>query len=74
MGFVFNPIVSATVPYSALGAGFVFHADDGPMAARKADESPPVPLGIRNRRHEAQASSMSVASSSPAAIASVSRL
>ena len=31
MGFVFNPIVGATVPYSALGAGFVFHPDDGPM-------------------------------------------
>jgi len=32
MGFVFNPIVGATVPYSTLGAGFVFHPDDGPMA------------------------------------------
>ena len=31
MGFVFNPIVGATVPYSTLGAGFVFHPDDGPM-------------------------------------------
>ena len=31
MGFVFNPIVSATVPYSALGTGFVYHRDDGPM-------------------------------------------
>lgn len=31
MGFVFNPIVSATVPYSTLGTGFVFHPDDGPM-------------------------------------------
>jgi porin len=31
MGFVFNPIVSATVPYSTLGAGFVLHPDDGPM-------------------------------------------
>ena len=32
MGFVFNPIVGATVPYSTLGAGFVFHPEDGPMA------------------------------------------
>ncbi|MCE9629957.1 MAG: carbohydrate porin [Planctomycetia bacterium] len=32
MGFVFNPIVGATVPYSTLGAGFVIHPDDGPMA------------------------------------------
>jgi porin len=32
MGFVFNPIVGATVPYSTLGAGFVFHPADGPMA------------------------------------------
>jgi len=31
MGFVFNPIVSATVPYSTLGAGFVAHPEDGPM-------------------------------------------
>ena len=31
MGFVFNPIVGATVPYSTLGAGFMFHPDDGPM-------------------------------------------
>jgi porin len=31
MGFVFNPIVGATVPYSTLGAGFVYHPDDGPM-------------------------------------------
>jgi porin len=31
MGFVFNPIVGATVPYSTLGAGFVLHPDDGPM-------------------------------------------
>jgi len=31
MGFVFNPIVGATVPYSTLGAGFVFHPDDSPM-------------------------------------------
>ena len=31
MGFVFNPIVSATVPYSTLGAGFVIHPDNGPM-------------------------------------------
>ena len=31
MGFIFNPIVGATVPYSTLGAGFVFHPDDGPM-------------------------------------------
>jgi porin len=31
MGFVFNPIVGATVPYSTLGAGFVVHPDDGPM-------------------------------------------
>jgi len=31
MGFVFNPIVGATVPYSTLGAGFVFHPDDRPM-------------------------------------------
>jgi porin len=31
MGFVFNPIVGATVPYSTLGAGFVWHPDDGPM-------------------------------------------
>ena len=31
MGFVFNPIVGATVPYSTLGAGFVFHPDEGPM-------------------------------------------
>jgi len=31
MGFVFNPIVGATVPYSTLGAGFVFHPDGGPM-------------------------------------------
>jgi porin len=31
MGFVFNPIVGATVPYSTLGAGFVFHPDDGPL-------------------------------------------
>ncbi|MCE9630893.1 MAG: carbohydrate porin [Planctomycetia bacterium] len=26
-GFVFNPIVSATVPYSTLGTGFVFHPE-----------------------------------------------
>ena len=32
MGFVFNPIVGATVPYSTLGAGFVLHPADGPMA------------------------------------------
>lgn len=32
MGFVFNPIVGATVPYSTLGAGFVIHPADGPMA------------------------------------------
>ena len=32
MGFVFNPIVGATVPYSTLGTGFVFHPEDGPMA------------------------------------------
>ena len=31
MGFIFNPIVGATVPYSTLGAGFVLHPDDGPM-------------------------------------------
>jgi porin len=31
MGFVFNPIVSATVPYSTLGTGFVYHPDDGPL-------------------------------------------
>jgi porin len=31
MGFIFNPIVSATVPYSTLGAGFVAHPEDGPM-------------------------------------------
>ena len=31
MGFVFNPIVSATVPYSTLGTGFVFHPEDGAM-------------------------------------------
>jgi len=31
MGFVFNPIVGATVPYSTLGTGIVFHPDDGPM-------------------------------------------
>jgi porin len=31
MGFVFNPIVGATVPYSTLGTGFVLHPDDGPM-------------------------------------------
>jgi porin len=31
MGFVFNPIVGATVPYSTLGAGLVFHPDDAPM-------------------------------------------
>jgi porin len=31
MGFVFNPIVGATVPYSTLGAGVVFHPDDGPL-------------------------------------------
>lgn len=31
MGFVFNPIVSATVPYSTLGAGLVAHPEDGPM-------------------------------------------
>jgi porin len=31
MGFVFNPIVGATVPYSTLGAGFVFHPEDGPL-------------------------------------------
>jgi porin len=31
MGFVFNPIVGATVPYSTLGAGFVLHPEDGPM-------------------------------------------
>ena len=31
MGFVFNPIVGATVPYSTLGAGFVYHPEDGPM-------------------------------------------
>ena len=31
MGFIFNPIVGATVPYSTLGAGFVVHPDDGPM-------------------------------------------
>ena len=30
MGFVFNPIVGATVPYSTLGAGFVYHPEDGP--------------------------------------------
>jgi porin len=32
MGFVFNPIVGATVPYSTLGAGFVVHPDDGALA------------------------------------------
>jgi porin len=32
MGFVFNPIVGATVPYSTLGTGFVIHPEDGPMA------------------------------------------
>ena len=31
MAFVFNPIVGATVPYSTLGTGVVFHPDDGPM-------------------------------------------
>ncbi len=31
MGFVFNPIVGATVPYSTLGAGFVLHPADAPM-------------------------------------------
>jgi porin len=31
MGFVFNPIVGATVPYSTLGAGFVYHPEVGPM-------------------------------------------
>jgi porin len=31
MGFIFNPIVGATVPYSTLGTGFVIHPDDGPM-------------------------------------------
>jgi hypothetical protein len=31
MGFIFNPIVGATVPYSTLGAGFVLHPEDGPI-------------------------------------------
>ena len=31
MGFVFKPIVGATVPYAALGTGFVFHHEDGPL-------------------------------------------
>jgi porin len=31
MGFVFNPIVGATVPYATLGAGVVVHPEDGAM-------------------------------------------
>ncbi len=32
IAFVFNPIVSATVPYSTLGAGIVLTEDDAPVA------------------------------------------